>query len=125
MSLNDDPIFPFSNVDDLSTLFNEEQIPFHSFNVREALLFPTFTNHSHNPLDEIDLELNNDNFQPKSECKYYDAAQFQSIHNCNDVSLLFCNINSVSKNMESFLMTNLKRKIVHLFQKSLVFVKLS
>ena len=108
MSLNDDPIFPFSDVDDLSTLFNEEQIPFHSFNVREALLFPTFTNHSHNPLDEIDLELNNDNYQPKSECKYYDAAQFQSIHNCNDVSLLFCNINSVSKNMENFLITNLK-----------------
>ena len=44
-----------------------------------------YSNHSHNPVDKVDIELNNDNSQQKSECKHYDAAELRSIHNCNDV----------------------------------------
>ena len=93
-------IFPFASVQDLNDIFNCEKLPFHYFNSLTALPIHNEIPTTHNPVDNIDELLCNNN---EVKCKYFQANEFISLSSCSEkFSLLSCNINSASKNLDNF-----------------------
>ena len=91
----DEVSFPFASVKDLNHVFSDEKLPFDRYSSLEALKYETTVNSDR---DELDAELFRYNFQ---SCSYSDIDNFYSILRDQEFSLLFLNINSLSKHYDS------------------------
>ena len=87
--------FPFSSVDEIGEVFSGELIPFDRFSVLEALR----PGQPSADLDEVDSDIVYSN---RSNCSYLDLNSYNDlVHPRNNFSLLFMNVNSLSKHHDS------------------------
>ena len=90
---------PFSNVYNLVSEFNSEQIiPYHVFSKFNALQ-SRLGNNTYNVADEIDAEIGS---TFSYHCNYFDSDSFRNVTFDNSFSLFVHNINSIPKNLDSF-----------------------
>lgn len=92
-------IFPFSNVDHINDIFSDEPLPYEYFNALTSMK-EIFSDNSNNPLNFSDNELNLDSIP---ETEYFMGPEYLDSMRSTKFSMLCCNINSISRNLDYFL----------------------
>ena len=93
-----DYIFPFSNVVNLNEVLTSEALPFEYFNNLRSLQ-NDFTNARNNPLEHAESQIFDSEVR---ETTYYESEELNKLVQHNEFSMIFCNINSLSKNFDNF-----------------------
>lgn len=106
----DEYVFPFEGINEpeLNDVLSDTHLPFDYFNSLVYEYNQSRTNENErNSVDYVDEAVTNENLV---ECKYFDDESFSNLSPCLEkLSALFCNINSVPKNLDTFTSTYLNK----------------